>query len=203
MGSILLTGDAGGGCDHPLLGLPCSGWDSGSQFAGKEARKASCTIEQFQCENGDCVSQAYRCDGEENCVDGSDEVDCPTPAPIGLMGKALKAFKSTFHKSFDQKEKSKSKKADLELSKDGMVAFDGDCNPREHFECESGGCIDVTYRCDRDTDCSDGSDERNCTSFCSSSEFSCDNGNCINGNYICDSDNDCGDRSDEAHCDDD
>lgn len=34
------------------------------------------------------------------------------------------------------------------------------------------------WRCDRDTDCADGTDEKNCTG-CDNDKFSCGNGQCI------------------------
>jgi len=37
-----------------------------------------------------------------------------------------------------------------------------DC-PSGSFECDDGRCIATEFRCDKENDCSDASDERNCT----------------------------------------
>ena len=89
-----------------------------------------------------------------------------------------------------------------------MFSPECSCHPQKEFECDNGQCIGIHLRCDHNNDCtgpstngSVASDERNCTTYCSSSQFLCDNDNCINKNYVCDNDNDCGDRSDERNCD--
>ena len=41
-----------------------------------------CEGEEFECHDGsDCVLPEEMCDGENNCADGTDEVDCPEPEP--------------------------------------------------------------------------------------------------------------------------
>ena len=39
---------------------------------------ASCTEDQFRCNDGRCIISSYKCDSENDCVDGSDEKNCPT-----------------------------------------------------------------------------------------------------------------------------
>lgn len=38
--------------------------------------KRNCTDDQFECRNGLCVPKSWRCDGENDCRDYSDEEEC-------------------------------------------------------------------------------------------------------------------------------
>ena len=39
----------------------------------KKEDKNKCTKQQFTCDNGNCISIYHRCDGDNDCNDGSDE----------------------------------------------------------------------------------------------------------------------------------
>lgn len=70
----------------------------------------------------------------------------------------------------------------------------------DQFQCKSGHCIPLRWRCDADADCMDSSDEEACGTgvrTCPLDEFQCNNTLCKPLAWKCDGEDDCGDNSDE------
>ncbi|XP_050299730.1 low-density lipoprotein receptor-related protein 6 [Anthonomus grandis grandis] len=77
------------------------------------------------------------------------------------------------------------------------------CGP-ERFSCmvassDTKNCIPISWRCDRQKDCSDGSDELDCPT-CQPNQFRCQNGQCIDKSAVCNNLPNCADESDEKNC---
>ncbi|RVE72792.1 hypothetical protein OJAV_G00041090 [Oryzias javanicus] len=158
-----------------------------------------CQPGEFACKNNRCIQERWKCDGDNDCLDNSDEAPelchqhtCPTDR-----------FKCKNNRCIP-----------LRWLCDG----DNDCGndedesnttcsartcPPNQFSCASGRCIPVSWTCDLDDDCGDRSDEPASCAYPTCfplTQFTCNNGRCININWRCDNDNDCGDNSDEAGC---
>ncbi|XP_045484331.1 low-density lipoprotein receptor-related protein 1B [Pieris rapae] len=99
---------------------------------GQEDRGGLCEPHEFQCNNGECIRQEFRCDARVDCLDGSDEAGCggmSTPAPV------LTTTPITTASPVD------------------------DC-VWPALRCDNGTrCVPLLQLCDDATDCADGADE--------------------------------------------
>lgn len=159
---------------------------------------SSCGANYFTCGNSFCVPNGWRCDGEDDCGDKSDEVNCgnQTCSPNFFVcgdGKCIPQYWRCDHE-LDCTDKS-----------DEANCPKQNCTGNQ-FHCSNGRCISKHWQCDGENDCRDGSDEVNCFSnepeSCKIDEFKCNGGiiTCIPLNWRCDGEHDCADNSDEVNC---
>ncbi|XP_063001421.1 basement membrane-specific heparan sulfate proteoglycan core protein [Elgaria multicarinata webbii] len=119
-----------------------------------------CRKDEAVCSNKQCIPRDYLCDGERDCRDGSDELNCGTPFPCEpnefkcRNGHcALKLWRCD---------------GDNDCT-DGSDEFNcptkgpGDtCGPDQFVCLSTRTCIPASYQCDEETDCADRSDEIGC-----------------------------------------
>uniref|UniRef100_H2Z4K2 EGF-like domain-containing protein n=1 Tax=Ciona savignyi TaxID=51511 RepID=H2Z4K2_CIOSA len=161
--------------------------------------QCKCKRKQFACSVSakcTCIPMAWKCDGDTDCGDSSDEIGCVLP---------------TCHPKSFQCENGKCINREWNCDGENDCGDDSDelncpteaCDESTEKTCRSGGCVPKRWWCDGDDDCSDGSDEvDSCLlgrSSCGETEFTCASGECVSRAFHCDGDFDCRDGSDEEY----
>ncbi|KAI3389567.1 hypothetical protein SNEBB_009857 [Seison nebaliae] len=155
----------------------------------------------FRCRNGRCISNTLKCNGKSECLDGSDEINCP---------RVVCNLTSHFQCVSDKRciniiRRCNGWKDCADGSDENASMCKSISCPPGNFRCNpSGACVIGAFRCDTENDCPDGSDEKNCdVRTCDPEmEFQCPGaqGRCIKKYMVCNGKNDCGNDADESNC---
>ncbi|XP_020710796.1 sortilin-related receptor isoform X2 [Athalia rosae] len=160
----------------------------------------TCSANQFSCSNNVCIPELWKCDGDNDCGDNSDEEHCNQAScgPNQFACDENKCIPKYWVCDFDK---------DCMDNTDEMNCRYTNCTDTQ-FRCNNGRCISHRWVCDGEDDCRDASDEKNCTvvrtNTCEEGQFLCNKTSfqmCIPTTWRCDGESDCENGTDEAFCD--
>ncbi|XP_070960618.1 SCO-spondin [Oncorhynchus clarkii lewisi] len=178
---------------------------------------SACQSYEFACANGQCVPRAWHCDGETDCLDGSDEQGCPRACGPGQVPC----------RSGDQCVDYQQLCDGIPHCRDASDESVDDCGSTRippcpgSFPCDNRTCVNATQVCNGVADCPHGEDELVCDKTSPSPalpgdknnshicpEFTCLDGSCVSFKTVCNGMADCSDSllgplggpSDEQGC---
>ncbi|KAE9418269.1 hypothetical protein Angca_005905, partial [Angiostrongylus cantonensis] len=119
-----------------------------------------CMADERACANNECVKADYICDGEPDCRDRSDELNCPTMRqcePNEFKCQNQRCVQKMWLCDGDDDCGDNSDERDCGVQSPGEM-----CKKTE-FQChDQRQCVPSSFHCDGTNDCRDGSDEVGC-----------------------------------------
>uniref|UniRef100_A0A8B9H7A1 Sortilin-related receptor, L(DLR class) A repeats containing n=1 Tax=Astyanax mexicanus TaxID=7994 RepID=A0A8B9H7A1_ASTMX len=156
------------------------------------AESHQCGPGEFTCARGVCIRDAWRCDGDNDCRDWSDEANCT----VGHHTCESSSFQCHTGHCIPQRWVCDGDD-DCQDGSDEEPSHCGEhCNG---FLCSNGTCLPASAHCNGLEDCPGGTDEQRCDPLCTRyMEFVCKNrAQCLFQSLVCDGTKHCADGSDE------
>lgn len=155
----------------------------------------TCLATEFKCPNQNfCINEHYLCDGDNDCADGADELNCTC---------ASDHYRCANGRCITNRWRCDGWNDCIDNS-DETIELCSRLSCGQHaFRCRNKRCVPKASVCDDKDDCGDNSDESSCSSVnkCNSKQFKCERDQfCISKQFRCDGEANCVDDSDEINC---